>query len=142
MITNTKVVFFILILVIIDYIFQIFHNKEINVQILYNLYPTLILFGLCGIILIDLEKGKVQEIMKINGWSYVSTNTANLLSWLLHISMVALPTYILYFTSYPKKQIKNNYYRFLIPLFITIVYKLMIYPKKLYEVYALSFMNL
>ena len=142
MITNSKVVFTILIIVIIDNIVQILKNEEVNVQILYNLYPTLVLFGLCGIILVDLRKGQIDKIIKSNNWNYVSRKSIIRLSWLLHISMIAIPTYILYLTCYPKKEIKKNYYRFLIPLFITIVYKLMIYPKKLNEVYVLPFVNL
>ena len=139
MITNTKVVYALFILVLIDYALQLFHNQEIDVQILHNLYPTILLFGLSGIFLIDLQKGKLQEIIQINGWNYVTTNLAIWLSWFLHISMVTVPTYILYCTPHPKKNINPNYYRFLLPFIITIAYKFMIYPKNLSNVYALNF---
>lgn len=136
MITLSRIIIFILLIILIQLGIEYYFKKPLNIQSIYNFYPTMLLFGILGFILIDLSKDKVKNILK-NSNLKLSVSSIRILSLMIHLSLIVIPTYILYTSRIDKKHIHYNNYRYIIPIVMIIFYKLLIYPDKISSLYVL-----
>ena len=108
--------------------------------------PIYILNGISGIILIDIHKDKIKNIVKNKNFNIVSyipnysISTFQYFSFGVHTLLIVIPTYIIYFNYINLNEIINliNIIKSMILLsFITLLYKVYIYPDTIKKIYLL-----
>ena len=131
----TGIILFILSYLIINLLVQQKYKQPLNIQYIYNIIPTCILIGLLGLIFIDFNNNKVNELINLYKLN-ISISTARIISLGVHLFLIIVPIVIVYSEINKIPIIKNNY-RFIIPIIVFILYLLIIYPKTITDIYLL-----
>ena len=111
---------------------------KLNYQPLYNLFPTFLLTGIAGFIIFDLDVKKIIKIRNYYQFQNIPLSFIRFFTLTTHLFLIILPIYILYFLKFQKKKYIKNNLRYLLPIALFLVYRMIIYPETPENMYRID----